>query len=303
MLTRFSHAGITWVDLESPTHAEAMLVMEEFRLDRFIAEELLFPTVKPRLERHSHYLYIVLHFPTTRHTHKTKDQEVDFVVGRDFIITTRYDIVDPLHLFSRVFEVNSHTDKASLGDHPGFIFYYMMKRMYKATEHEHVVVRGALDEIEQQIFSGHERAMVTALSGAGRDLVDLRQAVEPHRDILHELEREGSLFFGDAFAPFLRGLTNENHRVYSHITRLTETLRELRETNNSLLTAKQNDIMKTLTIMAFATLPLSLIATLFGMNTAHTPLVGHAYDFWAVIAIMGVAAVCMFAYFRSQKWW
>jgi Mg2+ and Co2+ transporter CorA len=87
---------------------------------------------------------------------------------------------------------------------------------------------------------------------------------------------------------------------------LVETLRavaaEVRETNAALLNARQNEIMKTLTIMAFTTFPLSLIASIFGMNTDYLPIVGTPGDFWIVMGIMIALTASFFVYFRAKHW-
>ena len=60
--------------------------------------------------------------------------------------------------------------------------------------------------------------------------------------------------------------------------------------------------MKILTIMAFVTFPLSLIAAIFGMNTVYIPIIGTPGDFWIVMGIMGFATFLMFLYFKRKKW-
>lgn len=302
MMNRHRHGSIVWIDLESPTHEEVRGLINEFSLDAFVAEELLFPSVKPRCEAHKDYLYVILHFPAIRHSHKVREQEVDFIVGRDFIITARYDTVDPLHKFSKVFEVNSVLDKSNIGEHAGFVFYYMLRKMYKSIEHELSYVHDALLSVERQLFKDMEREMVASLSHAGRDLLVLRQAIEPHRDVLHTLEFEAGRFFGDEFRPYLRGLTNSYFRVHNHLMRQTEALKELRETNNSLLSTKQGEIMKNLTIVSFITFPLALVAAVFGMNIPSTPIVSRPDGFWVIMAIMGCAAFMLFGYFKHKKW-
>ena len=77
---------------------------------------------------------------------------------------------------------------------------------------------------------------------------------------------------------------------------------ELREINNSLVSTKQNEVMKILTIMAFVTFPLSLLASIFGMNTVYLPIVGHSLDFWIIIGIMAGATICFFAFFKHNRW-
>ncbi|MBI5470019.1 magnesium transporter CorA family protein [Candidatus Kaiserbacteria bacterium] len=302
MLSRHEHRGLVWVDMESPNPEEVKSVMDEFHIQPLTAEELLLPSSRPRAEFYPSYAYLVLHFPALRHTHKHREQEVDFVIGKNFIITTRYELIDPLHKFSKVFEVNSVLETSNVGEHAGFIFFAMLKRMYKSIEHELDFVRRDLSTIEEHVFAGDEVSMVAAISRSARDLLSLRQTIEPHRESLHTLESEGIAFFGADFTSYLRALTNEYYKVHNHIMRLTDSLHELRETNNSLLSTKQNETMKIFTIMAFVTFPLMLVAALFSMDTKFTPIVGLPHDFWIIVALMATSGIAMFAFFRSKKW-
>ena len=84
----------------------------------------------------------------------------------------------------------------------------------------------------------------------------------------------------------------ENHTAFIH---------ELRETNNSLLSTKQNETMKTLTVLAFLFLPLTFIGQLFGMSLP-VPLSGVQNSFWIVLGGMGLLAFCFFLYFKRKDW-
>lgn len=276
--------------------------MEEFGLSHFIGEELLLPTAKPRIEFHKDYTYIILHFPALRHTHKTIDQEIDFVIGKSFIITTHYDTIDPIHTFSKLFEVHSMLGKQEIGDHAGFLFFYMLKRLYVAVEDEIDFIRSELGHTEENLFSGHEVQMVSRISRSAHDLLNLRQTIEPHRDVLQTLEKEGAVFFGEDFVSYLRALSNEYYRVHNHIMRHTEFLHELRETNNSLLSTKENETMRVLTIMALLTFPLALLVAIFDIDTVHNPIRGLPYDFWIVVGLVVTLGGGMLWYFRYKHW-
>ena len=302
MLQRYKHGHLTWIDLESPTRNEIYSLTNEYSIDALVAEELLLPTAKPRLEVHPQMLYMIMHFPALHHTHHSQEQEIDFVIGKDFIITTRYDMIDPLHKFSKVFEVNSMLDKATLGEHAGFILYYMLKKLYGSVEHEIEHIRVALHDIETSIFEQKEKEMVAAISHAGRDLLNLRQAIEPHRELLQEFEHAAPAFFGEAFAPYARNITNEYYRVHNHIMRNTESLHELRETNNSLLSTKQSEIMKILTILTALTFPITIISNVFSMNVHSEPLFGNAWDFWLLVGAMIAGIAAMFIFFKTRRW-
>ncbi|HEY4476287.1 MAG TPA: CorA family divalent cation transporter, partial [Candidatus Paceibacterota bacterium] len=80
-----------------------------------------------------------------------------------------------------------------------------------------------------------------------------------------------------------------------------ETVRALEETNNSLLTAKTNEVVRLLTVISTLVLPLTFIASVFGMN-ALLPLGDHPKDFWFILASMVIAMAMMYFYFKRKRW-
>lgn len=302
MLSRRKFGDITWIDLEAPTHADVHTLVNELDLSTLVAEELLMPSTKPRIEFYETYVYVILHFPALRRAHTNIEQELDFVIGKDFIITTHYDEIDPLHKFSKDFEVSSLLGKGPSAEHAGFLFFYMLKKLYRGVEHEIDHVRRDLYYIEEHIFAGQELGMVKAISRSARNLLNLRQTLEPHREVLKALESDGHHFFGEAFAPYLRALAAEYYRVHNHVMRNTDSLHELRETNNSLLSTKENETMRVLTIMALLTFPLSLLVAILQIDTIHNPIRGLPYDFWIILGTVVVVGTCMVLYFKHRGW-
>jgi Mg2+ and Co2+ transporter CorA len=94
------------------------------------------------------------------------------------------------------------------------------------------------------------------------------------------------------FCALLRALSNDYYRVHNHIMRETESLHELRETNNSLLTTKQNETMRIFTILAFLTFPPHAYRSnlQYGYRFM-TPIVGDPHDFWILLGMMGIATL------------
>ncbi|OIO32751.1 MAG: hypothetical protein CO061_02630 [Candidatus Yonathbacteria bacterium CG_4_9_14_0_2_um_filter_47_74] len=303
MISRYTHKNLTWVDIESPDKEEVRGIMEEYHVHPIVADELLSPTLRPKVDIYENCIYLILHFPTVIHKHNGKsEQEVDFVIGKNFIITTHYDLVDPLHDFSKVFEVNSILDKSNISEHAGYLFFYLMRELYKNLIEELDTVSNMLDDIERQIFNGNEIKMVKVISGAARNLLNFKQAIRHHKEVLESFELAGEKFFGSEFSYYLRAITGEYYKINNMLDGHKETLAELRDTNDSLLTTKTNEIMKNLTILAFVTFPLSLLAAIFGMKTEHTPLVGGSFDFWIIIGVMVAATFAMLSFFKHKKW-
>lgn len=302
MIHRHQYKEFTWIDLESPEAEEIHKIMEEFKIDPHIANELLMPTMKPHVDVRENYMYLVLHFPALRRTHESAEQEVDFIVGDKYLITTRYEAIDTFHKFEKVFDVNATLQNDLLGESATDVFLTLVKRLYRSAEHEIDQVRDDLEDIEREIFEGREREMVLSLSRVGRDILNLKQSLDPHQEVWKSLETVVADFAGVKYKRRVRAVQDIYYRALKHVTRLWQTLNELRETNNSLLSTKQNEVMKIFTILAFVTFPLSLIASIFGMNTKNIPIVGSEYDFWVVMGLMAFATSLMFLYFKRKGW-
>ncbi len=303
MIHRYTYQKLTWIDLESPSQEEVRTVMDELGIDPLIAEELLAPTLRPRIDVENGYFYLVLHFPVIKHSHAdSTPQEIDFVVGKDWMVTTHYDSIDPLHTFSRIFETNSIIDNGATWGHAGDLFFHMTSTLYESIGHELEHIEDRLKYTEEDVFDGHEKEMVLSLSLIGRDLLRFKQVLGPHKTMLDSLSGAAEPIFGTAFARKTRSVVGEYYRVWHTIETHIASLDELRETNNSLLTTKQNETIKTFTILAFATLPMTLVASVFGMNTQNAPFIGRPDDFWIVLSIMVILAMLCLLYFKHKHW-
>ena len=303
MLTRYEQGNLTWIDLVTPSQGEVRQLMHEFGLHPLVGQELMNPSQKSKVDKYEDFIYLVLHFPTLRGAHQERpEQEIDFIIGKSFFITARYENINPLHSFAKAFEVESVLGRASNHMHGNHLFTSMMRNLYRGLLTECDVVSMRLMEIEERIFSGDERSMVAQISQVGRTLHNFRQALTPHREILQSLELPGEKLFGREFVYYLHTILGEYSRVERTLENLYLSLVELRETNNSLLSTKQNETMKTLTVLAFIFLPLTFVGQIFGMNTVNNPIIGGPFDFWIILAGMGMLAGVFFLYFKRKDW-
>ena len=107
---------------------------------------------------------------------------------------------------------------------------------------------------------------------------------------------------GKDFTHYLNSMLAELGRVENLLDNSKETIGLLRDTNDSLLSSKTNEVMKTLTVMAFVTFPAMFLATLLSMNTAWLPIVGLPGDFWIILLLMLAGAFTAFSFFKKKKW-
>jgi magnesium transporter len=164
-------------------------------------------------------------------------------------------------------------------------------------------IRDALLAAEPTIFSGSERRRVEVLSGISRELIDFKQTARIHRDIWDEMtDSAEKSMFGKEYGVYIDDIKDEFNRIHELIVNARELLADLRDTNDSLLNTRQNEIIKVLTLVAFIFYPLTFIASIFTIPSPYVPLVSRSYG-WPVLMLLMVAlALGMWLYFRKKKW-
>ncbi len=305
MINKYQFRKLTWIDVETPTATEVRQLVDDHGIAPLVAEELLVPNMKPKVDVYPNHLYLILRFPSFKKNDGVDpedSQEIDFVIGKNFIITAHYDHIEQLALFSKMFEVNSILDRSPIGDHAGFIFYYMIKNIYHHLLEDLEYARSSLLAAEKKVFHGEEKQMVFKLSEINRDVLFFKEALNLHLEVLTSFENAGKKFFGEEFDYYLRDIIGEFYKVQNATQNIKDFLEELRRTNDSLLATKQGEIMKTFTIIAFIFLPLSFIATIFTMRLSPMPLENSPDGFYQVMLIMAAIGVMTFALFKWKKW-
>jgi Mg2+ and Co2+ transporter CorA len=295
---------MTWVDLEAPSRDELKAIMDEFSIASEIEEEIVKPTPYPLFASMTGYVYLILHFPTADLKGGARNQEVDFIVGRDFIITVRYELIGSIHHLHKAFEAEALLGTPAKAHAGPFVVERVMRRLYSSMREEVEGVAEKLDRIERDIFSGKERATVRIISEVGRVLLrfdtSLVRHAEPLGLFLNALSSPG--FFGRAFDSVAKRIESEREHAEALVASFRAVAKELRETNDSLLSTNQSEVMKIFTGITVAVLPLNFIAAALTIPAAHTPIIGTHLDFWVIVGVMVVVEIFVLAFLRHKKW-
>lgn len=293
-----------WVDLEQPTEDEIRQITREFSISTRIEKEILTPTPMPLVINDTDATLLVLHFPAPGNKDgDTGSQEVDFVVGSRYIVTARYEVVAPLYHLKKLLETQGLVggrDSVTTEVLLEVLFAHLYTAVRNHTNH----VASRLERIEKDMFEGKEQATVRSISNISRSFLHMESVLANQQETLKRfLETLGhASFFGPSFAErTLRILTERTH-VAHLVTTHRAIAAELRETNNALLSAKQNEIIKILTVVSFIFLPLALIAKVFAMKVAHMPFVDDPNGFWIILGIMFAVAVVLTLFVSKKRW-
>lgn len=300
MLRQHEHTGLTWVNLENPSREEAIRVMEKFGILPSVVETFLAETHYSKLESFGSYQFAVLHFPVHARKSGLRQQEIDFVLGKDFLITSHKGPVSALFEVEKTVDVMPGLEEVTIDEKPGILFLYIIERMYHLTSDELEEIAGSLVRIEEGIFSGkREDRLIQALSHLNRRIIDMRRALRFHEPILRKIE---------SLAPrtHLVSLTRTKHtreeynRIITEMENQSDILMDLRSTADLLSKTRGDTAMRLISIILFVTVPFSI--TLDIVRAEILPFV--VTPEMAVVLLLASAAVgiILLAIFRYIKW-
>jgi magnesium transporter len=245
----YHYKDATWVDLVAPTLEEIAEVSKEYGLSQEVTERLHSPAARHTVEFNNEYAFIILHTPTFKDSENgDAANELDFVIGEEYVITARYGKIDAIEAHA------SSLESPNLFRMPtnarNVIFFGLLRAVIDSFDKKLVEIDHGIRETEQKIFSGHEKQTIFELSEASRHLIDFKKITAVWPDSFETVMEKGSARFGPEFAEFSAEIINTFEKSVRKLETLTEAVRELRDTNFSLLSTKQNELMKTMTIFS-----------------------------------------------------
>lgn len=308
MINTIRNKNLTWIDIKDPKEKDLKFLEKKFRfIHPLVLDEIIPPGHRAKVERHHDYFFMILYYPIfNQKEQKTEARELDIIVTRDHVITTHYKTIIPLkRLFDHTNLYKTQKDEY-MGEGPGPLLYHIISSMLNSALNKLEIIEKNIDSIEHAIFSGKEKEMVLKISETKRDVINFRRILAPQSLVLESLQVEGVDFFKEKMQAYLEDLLGNFGILWNTVEDQLETIQALAETNDSLLSNKTNEIVRLLTIFSVIVFPLTLMSSVWGMNTAYVPFtsdgVPSPWDFWAVIGIMSILSIGMLTFFKRKKW-
>src|SRR5438034_5474683 len=299
-----SEGGFRWVNIERPSPLEAAWLEEHFGFHALDLEDVLSRNQRPKIDEYPDYLFIVLHFPVfDRAVGRLNAGELDIFVGPDYLVTIPNQPLQPVeYLFERCRQKEELREQL-FSKGPGFLLYRIVDDSFDYCFPMLRKIGNKLDAVEDEIFSGRSEEVVRDISNAKQEIINFRKVIRPQRSVLRDLEnakqrflaREGDLeiYFDD--------IVDAHERIWDMLENYKEVVEALEDTNESVISHRVNDILRVLTVISVTLLPLTLLASVFGMNV-RVPGQGTIGAFWIILGVMVVMLVGLLALFRRRGW-
>jgi magnesium transporter len=290
--------GLTWIHVDEPGPLEAALLAERFGFHELDVEDILSKRQRPKIDEYETYVFIVLHFPFyDKSVQRLNAAELDVFLGSDFLITLpNVELLPVTYLFRRCEEdVERREELFSKGS--GYLLYHVLDDLFDYCFPILDKIGWKLDAIEDDLFEGRSEEIVRDISNAKQEIIAYRKIIKPERATLRVLERYTERFMPEDLDLYFDDIVDASERIWDLLDNYKEVIEALEQTNESVISHRQQYRIQILTVFSVIFLPLTLLSGIFGMNFGFS-----SPGFIAVVSVIAGLFLAALAFFRLRSW-
>ena len=220
---------------------------------------------RPKLDEYPDYLFIVLHFPVfDKQVGRLNAGELDLFVGPDFVITLPNQPLKPIeYLFERC-RSSEETREQYFSKGPSYLLYHIVDQcfdycfpMLRGREQARAARGGDL--------RGHGEEIVRDISNVKQEIINSADH-PPAANGPEDLERTKQRYLADELEVYFDDINDASERIWDMLENYKEVVEALEDTSGSVISHRVDSILRVLTAITVIVLPLTLLASIWGMN-------------------------------------
>src|SRR3954449_7068842 len=293
--------GLRWINIERPRPIDRMWMEEHYDFHPLDYEDVFSRNQRPKVDEYDDYLFVVLHFPKfDKQVGRLNAAELDVFVGPDYVLTLPNEQLDPLeYVFERA-RASDEVRDTLFAKGAGYLLYRIVDSCVDASFPMLRKIGNKLEDLEEDIFEGRSQEIVRDLSNAKQEIINFRKIVRPMRAALRDLDRTRR-YVSEELEVYFDDIVDASERIWDMLENDKEVVEALEATNESVLSHRLNDVLRFLTAFSVLFLPLTLIASIWGMNV-HVPGEQGTTAFWVIIGVMVAVLAGLLGVFKRRGW-
>ena len=294
---------VLWIDVDGFGDGEAIARLgARFGLHRLALEDVVTPHQRPKVEDYGAYLFIVTRMPRPGGLADTDQLALFLLEG--LVITFHEHATAAFEPLCRRIDNAGSGLRTSAADYLAYaVLDAVVDGYFPVLEDlgEH------LEALEERVAEAADEDCITAIHSVKHELLALRRAVWPQRELVSTLARGDLRLIAPTTRVFLRD-------CYDNVIQLMDVIETGREIASGLidvymsgLSNRMNEVMKVLTVIATVFIPMSFVAGLYGMNFDRSspwnmPELGWRFGYPFALGVMAAIAGGLLLYFRRKGW-
>ncbi|WP_059170341.1 magnesium/cobalt transporter CorA [Bacillus sp. FJAT-27445] len=284
-----------WVDFNSPTDEESALLATPLKFHPLAIEDCMVKLQRPKLDYYDGYTFFVTH---SINQNTLEREEVDIFLGANFIVTYHAELsLEITEVWNRVNSAKKKEDWS-----PSLILYHILDQLVDNYFPPVYLIEDQLDEMDESYAGGNTEELLKEVFEIRKSLLMLRHTVTPTRDLIYRMLNSQKLDVLKVRHAYFSDIHDHLLKLTDMIDSNRELTKDIRDSVLSINSHETNRVMKVLTVITTIFMPLTFIAGVYGMNFDYMPETTWKYGYFASLAVMGVIAAGMFAFFWKKGW-
>jgi magnesium transporter len=304
LVHELSASGLTWVNVVASDVSTAQELAERFGWHPLDVEDVVSKRQRPKVDDYEDegYLFAVLHFPVyDQAVQRLNAAELDLFIGHDYVVTIPNRELHPVtRLFARCEDDAAFRDQL-FARGSGRLLYEILDDLFDYCFPILDKIAHKLDGIEDDMFEGRSEEVVRDISNVKQEIISYRKIIKPERSTLRMLERRVEHFLPEELEEYFDDIVDAAERIWDLLDNFKEVVEALESTNESVISHRQNDVIRVLTVISATLLPLTFVTGLFGMNVLFPGEATHE-AFWVIVAVLVATAAATLGFFRWKRW-
>ncbi len=302
-LESLTWGNLTWVNIEGPTERETEYLTKNYPFHPLDLDDCLSRIQRPKIDEYKDYLFLVFLFPLfKKETRVTTSSQVSVFIGENYLITLHKGELKPLVKLFRECQIDEESRREHFGQGSGYLLYRIIDRLVDYCLPILSRIDDNIEKVEEDIFSEEMPRAIKEISILRRDVISFRRIIWPMRAVIGSLESRIRRFTKMDLAVYFGDMVDHVDKIWDVLDECKEIIEGLNDTHDSLATNRTNEVIRMLTIIATILLPITVVASIFGMNIPLGPLGNSDYSFLYVFLICLVIISGMLYFFRRQRW-
>ena len=301
--TILTHGRVTWTNIIHPTSEDIQQL--SVRYPHFhplnLADcktELEFP----KLDHHDEYLFLVAQIPIWEESeHLYRPTEVDIFIAYGTLVTSHQGDLEPLNQFFSQLEDNESLRAEQMGHGASPLLYHLLSAMVDSCFPIVHKVNHEIRHIEEHLFREQVTHVLTDITVVRRDIIALRRTLNPQLETIRALASGNWAFIHEDLDLYWSDISDHLAQLCSMLDSYAEIVAGLSDTIDTLASHRIDEVMRLLTVVTVMTLPLTLLATIFGMNII-MPYADHPRLFFTLLGAGFILTVATVWYLRRRRW-
>ena len=298
-VSQIDPSKITWINISGVHDVKIIEKMGLLlHLHPLVLEDIMNTEQRPKTEIFNNYIFIIVkRFFYSEQKDRLNEEQISLILGSNLLVSFQEQECDIFNNVRTRIKENVGLIRNMGAD---FLTYTVIDIIVDDYFLILEKVSNMIEKIEEDLIKKPQQEIIHLLFKSRREILILQKSILPLREVINGLEK--TKFIDKSTYLFFKDIYDHIIHILDMIELFRNIMIEMINVYLSSVSNKLNEVMKLLTIVSTIFIPITFLASLYGMNFLYIPGSNLYYGFFILLFLMILISITMLIYFKKIKW-